>query len=76
MTIFRTVLTGVAVSPDPELREILAYAARASSSHNAQPWRIEVAGPSSLRLLADRSRYLPVVDPDNREMFLSFGAFL
>ena len=61
---------------DPQIREILAYAARASSSHNAQPWKIEAAGTHSLELSADRSRYLPAVDPTNREMFLSFGAFL
>jgi hypothetical protein len=67
---------GITDSPDPELREILTYASRASSSHNAQPWKIEITGPSSLKLLADRSRYLPAVDPDHREMFLSFGAFL
>ncbi len=55
---------------------ILAYAARASSSHNAQPWRIVTAAPGTLKLVAERSRYLPAVDPGNREMFLSFGAFL
>ncbi|MBN1838307.1 MAG: hypothetical protein JW820_20780 [Spirochaetales bacterium] len=61
---------------DPELLEILGYAAKASSSHNAQPWRIEAAASGTLKLMADRSRYLPAVDPENREMFLSFGAFL
>jgi len=61
---------------DPQIQKILTYAARASSSHNAQPWRVELAAPRTLKLLADRSRYLPAVDPTNREMFLSFGAFL
>jgi len=64
------------VRMDPEILEILRYASRASSSHNAQPWRIEATGAGTLVLLADRSRYLPAVDPENREMFLSFGAFL
>jgi hypothetical protein len=61
---------------DPQILEILSYSARASSSHNAQPWRIEISERDTLRLIADRSRYLPAVDPENREMLLSFGAFL
>jgi hypothetical protein len=36
-------------------------------------WRIAVEGPGFLKLQAERSGYLPAVDPSNREMFLSFG---
>ena len=61
---------------DPEIREILSLAAVASSSHNAQPWRVEISDSGLLTLLAEPDRYLPAVDPENREMFLSFGAFL
>lgn len=67
---------GPADQMDPEIREILSLAAGASSSHNAQPWRVEISGSGLLTLRAEPDRYLPAADPENREMFLSFGAFL
>lgn len=57
------------------IRRAVAEALRAPSSHNSQPWRFRVAGPC-VELLADRSRALPVVDPDDRELTMSCGAAL
>jgi nitroreductase len=54
---------------------LLRYAARAPSGHNAQPWRFRITD-GRLHLYADRSRALPVVDPEDRELVMSCGAAL
>ncbi|WNV87441.1 Acg family FMN-binding oxidoreductase [Umezawaea sp. Da 62-37] len=54
---------------------MIALAGRAPSIHNSQPWRW-VAGDNSLHLFADRSRHLPAVDPDCRDLLMSCGAAL
>lgn len=61
--------------PVEKLAYLLRYAAQAPSSHNSQPWRFRLAD-ESIELLADRSRALPVVDPDDRELVMSCGAAL
>lgn len=62
-------------SPEDQLKFLLNYAVLAPSSHNSQPWRFRVKGPE-VALYADRTRALPVVDPDDREMIISCGAAL
>lgn len=57
------------------VRAAVATARRAPSAHNAQPWSFVQDGPV-LQLRADRSRRLPVVDPDDRELVISCGAAL
>ncbi|MCF7885166.1 MAG: nitroreductase [Candidatus Marinimicrobia bacterium] len=54
----------------------LQYAAMAPSGHNTQPWQIEIREPGKWLLLFDKSRQLPAIDPNNRELMLSLGAFL
>ena len=49
------------------------YAILAPSGHNAQPWLFHVDG-DHVDVLADRSRALAVVDPDDRELTISCGA--
>jgi hypothetical protein len=51
------------------------YAILAPSGHNTQPWTFEVH-EESLNLYADRTRALPVIDPDDRELIISCGAAL
>lgn len=53
----------------------LSVACRAPSVHNTQPWRWLVA-QHSVHLFADRSRQLPVIDHDGRELAISCGAAL
>ena len=53
----------------------IAQAVRAPSSHNTQPWRFRIQG-DAIELFADRSRALPVADPDQRELTISCGAAL
>lgn len=61
--------------PEEQLRFLLNFAVLAPSSHNSQPWLFRLAG-EEVSLLADRTRALPVADPDDREMIISCGAAL
>lgn len=57
------------------IREIVAAAVLAPSSHNTQPWRFSFVH-GTLRLYADRTRALTVNDPHDRELTISCGAAL
>jgi nitroreductase len=54
---------------------LVCKAVLAPSSHNTQPWVFRV-GKSEIDLLADRTRALPVNDPDDRELAISCGCAL
>ena len=58
-----------------ELRPLVAQAVLAPSSHNTQPW-LWLLLEGSVTLFADRTRALPVNDPDDRELTMSCGAAL
>lgn len=60
---------------DPVVAAVLEAATRAPSSHNTQPWRFR-ATDQTIHLYADRTRALPVNDPDDRELLISCGAAL
>lgn len=57
------------------LDTLLRAAVLAPSSHNTQPWTFSLE-PGSVHLYADRTRALPVNDPDDRELIISCGAAL
>ena len=57
-------------------REILYLASLAPSSHNTQPWRVRAESPNTWIVEADARGRLPAVDPHNRELLLSIGAFV
>ncbi|MGE0623230.1 MAG: nitroreductase [Pseudomonadales bacterium] len=57
------------------MEALLEAAVLAPSSHNTQPWIFEVSD-RRISLLADRTRALPVNDPDDRELTISCGAAL
>ena len=59
-----------------ELAQLLYLATLAPSSHNTQPWQIELESPQHWLLSLNPARCLPVVDPQHREMILSLGTFL
>lgn len=61
--------------PSERIRFFLGYAVMAPSRHNSQPWVFEIEG-DEVRLFADRTRALPVCDPDGREMVMACGAAL
>lgn len=54
---------------------LLRFAILAPSGHNTQPWLFKVS-ENILELFADRTRCLPVVDPDDRELIMSCGCAL
>lgn len=57
------------------LRLAIGQAILAPSSHNTQPWRFHVDS-RHVELWADRTRVLPVCDPDGRSLVISCGAAL
>jgi len=65
-------LTGVS----PEISDVLYYASLAPNSHNAQMWKITI-NPSEhkIKIFLDKERSLPAIDPENREAYISIGAY-
>ncbi len=61
-------------SANRPIQDVLRLAGRACSGHNTQPWAVRM-NDGGCSVIADHSRRLPVVDPDNREMFISIGAY-
>lgn len=57
-------------------RKILLLASLAPSGHNTQPWFIKHREPYYWIVGNDQKRWLPGVDPTQRETMLSIGAFL
>ena len=60
---------------DPR-RWALAHALLAPSSHNRQPWLVDLREPSAISLHVDRERLLPETDPWFRQIVVSQGTFL
>ena len=58
------------------LREAVEVARLAPSMHNTQPWQWRIVGDHVLELRADRSRQLPVADPDGLLLTESCGTAL
>ncbi|UCF89926.1 MAG: hypothetical protein JSW39_16675 [Desulfobacterales bacterium] len=79
--ITRAKLTSVNASDEPiadlDKRHIaiLNYASLAPSGHNSQPWIVKIVEKNKWIIGADPDRRLPAVDPNNRELMLSLGAF-
>lgn len=51
---------------------LVAQAVKAPSGHNTQPWKFR-QNESAVEIHPDFDRRLPVVDPDDRELFVSLG---
>lgn len=64
-----------ALNVNDQMRVLIQKAVLAPSSHNTQPWRFRVSN-TTIDLLADRTRALPVNDPDDRELTISCGCAL
>lgn len=61
---------------EASMAEILSLASLAPSGHNMQPWFVRRLKPYEYVIGMDKARLLPAVDPDNREVILSIGAFV
>lgn len=57
---------------NPDFRFMIEQAIRAPSGHNTQPWLFK-ENENSIEIHPDFSKMLPVVDLDNRELFISLG---
>jgi hypothetical protein len=57
------------------LRNAVAAAVMAPSSHNTQPWRFRIVD-DRLDILADTERHLPVIDRERRQLVMSCGCAL
>jgi hypothetical protein len=51
---------------------MVEQAVKAPSSHNAQPWLFKI-NDDNIEIRPNFEKSLPVVDPDNRELFISLG---
>jgi len=71
----RELLFPVTGTAEEQFHFLLSSALLAPSTHNTQPWLFKI-DHGCLELLADRTRALPVVDPDDRELTISCGAAL
>ena len=60
----------------PDEKEILLLASLAPSGHNTQPWFVQYLEPFHWIIGNDKNRWLPAVDPTQRETILSLGAFI
>ncbi|MEA3294258.1 MAG: hypothetical protein U9P81_04675 [Euryarchaeota archaeon] len=58
-----------------QIIELVRYATMAPSGHNTQPWKFSL-NEDCIRIFPDFTRSLPVVDPDNRELYISLGCAL
>jgi hypothetical protein len=58
--------------PPADFEFLVSKATKAPSGHNTQPWRFRQNG-SVVEIHPDFDRRLPVVDPDDRELFVSLG---
>lgn len=68
--------TGEPADLKDDEREILFLASLAPSGHNTQPWFVQYVEPYRWIIGNDKSKWLPAVDPTQRETILSIGAFL
>jgi hypothetical protein len=57
-------------------KEILELASLSPSGHNTQPWFMKLVEPFHWIIGNDSNRWLPAVDPYQRETILSIGAFI
>lgn len=58
-----------------QMRELIRYATLAANGHNTQPWKFAVK-EDAIEIHPDYTRRLPVVDPQDRELWISLGCAL
>jgi hypothetical protein len=57
------------------LKLLVQYATLAANGHNTQPWKFAIR-ENAIEIHPDTSRRLPVVDPHDRELWMSLGCAL
>lgn len=59
-------------TPNADFAFMVEQAIKAPSGHNTQPWLFALR-ENSISIYPDRTKALPVIDPNNRELFVSLG---
>jgi hypothetical protein len=67
--------TWTSQNPSLPLRKLVHYATLAANGHNTQPWKFAIKD-NAIEIHPDYSRRLPVVDPHDRELWISLGCSL
>jgi len=62
-------------SMEDKLKFILRYAILAPSGYNSQPWKFRI-NENMVYIYADFKKKRGVIDPSNREIYISVGAAL
>lgn len=62
-------------STSTEMQELVRYATLAANGHNTQPWLFAITD-SAIEIHPDYTRRLSVVDPHDRELWISLGCAL
>ena len=57
---------------NPDYLFMIEQAVKAPSGHNTQPWLFRI-NENDIQIQPNFDKSLPVVDPDNRELFISLG---
>lgn len=63
------------VTTSAQMRELVRYATLAASGHNTQPWTFAIK-EDAIEIHPDYARRLPIVDPHDRELWISLGCAL
>lgn len=62
--------------PSPEVTKLIAcFGLLAPSTHNTQPWSLQLTS-TSIVVLPNLERAIPVADPDNRYLYISCGTLI
>nr|WP_245335652.1 hypothetical protein [Streptococcus panodentis] len=60
-----------------DMENVLYLASFAANSHNAQSWKLRISHSNkTIELHLDEKRLLDVVDPENRELYISLGCYI
>jgi hypothetical protein len=70
----KSITKDAAMSSVPMI-ELVRSATLAASGHNAQPWKFAIK-ENAIEIYPDYSRRLPIVDPSDRELWMSLGCAL
>jgi len=62
-------------STNTKMEELIRYATLAANGHNTQPWKFRIMD-QAIEIHPDLSRRLEVVDPQDREQWISLGCAL
>lgn len=72
LTILMMTIATTIHAQEADFEFLVSQAVKAPSGHNTQPWLFKLL-PEAIEIHPNFEKSLPVVDPDNRELFVSLG---